>query len=169
MSRFKKKNKKETPELNTGSMSDIIFMFLFFFMVITTIREGDAQVRFIQPTATEYQKLDKKNSYTVYMGEPTRPDAATLNGRYAIQFNNKLADNLTDKGLDSLVKAFVQESRIDAQTKAKDDPQAGDKITYFLKIDASTPMGTVNILKNSLREHNALKIQYATNKQVIKR
>ena len=61
MARFKRSGKKETPELNTGSMSDIIFMFLFFFMVITTIREGEAKVKFTPPTATEYQKLAKRN------------------------------------------------------------------------------------------------------------
>jgi biopolymer transport protein ExbD len=163
MSRFKKNAKKETPEINTGSMSDIIFMFLFFFMVITTIREGEAKVKFKQPTATEYQKLDKKNSYTVYMGEPTDPTAATLNGLYSIQFNNKLAEDLTDKGLRDAVEEFVKESRTD-----KTDLEAG-KITYYLKIDGKTKMDAVNILKNSLREFNALKIQYATNKQVTKK
>ena len=61
MARFRKEGKKEVPEINTGSMSDIIFMFLFFFMVITTMRESDAQVKFTPPKASEYQKLEKKS------------------------------------------------------------------------------------------------------------
>ncbi|HOL75063.1 MAG TPA: biopolymer transporter ExbD, partial [Bacteroidales bacterium] len=40
MARFRKEKLNEVPALNTSSMSDIIFMFLFFFMVITTIREA---------------------------------------------------------------------------------------------------------------------------------
>ena len=49
MARFRKEEKKETPELNMGSMSDIIFMFLFFFMVITTMREATLKVKFQPP------------------------------------------------------------------------------------------------------------------------
>ena len=41
MGRFKKSGSKETPGINTGSMSDIVFMFLFFFMVITKIRSEE--------------------------------------------------------------------------------------------------------------------------------
>ena len=68
MARFKKNGKKELPEINNSSMSDIIFMFLFFFMVITTMRESDAAVKFTAPHATEYQKLEKKSSIaTIYM------------------------------------------------------------------------------------------------------
>jgi biopolymer transport protein ExbD len=45
MARFRKDEKKEVPEINTGSMSDIIFMFLFFFMVITNMRESNVKVK----------------------------------------------------------------------------------------------------------------------------
>ncbi|MCR5114105.1 MAG: biopolymer transporter ExbD [Bacteroidales bacterium] len=162
MSRFKKNGKKEVPELNTGSMSDIIFMFLFFFMVITTMRESEAKVKFTEPTATEYQKLDKKNSYTVYMGEPTVQGAALLDNAVSIQFNDKLAASTTDEGLKTAVDEFVQSSR-DASALKNEDP---DKITYYLKIDNNTRMTAVNQLKLALRKKNALKIQYATKKEV---
>ena len=59
MARFKKESNKELPEINTGSMSDIIFMFLFFFMVITNMRESNPKVRYTTPKATEIQKLEK--------------------------------------------------------------------------------------------------------------
>ena len=165
MARFKKSGKKETPEINTGSMSDIIFMFLFFFMVITTMRESEAKVKFIPPTATEYQKLDKKNSYTVYMGEPTVQGAALLDNSVSIQFNDKLATSTTDEGLKLAVDEFVQSSR-DASLLKDQDP---DKITYYLKIDNKTRMTAVNQLKLALRKKNALKIQNATNKDVKKK
>ena len=38
MSKFRKDEKKETPALSSGSMSDIVFMLLFFFMVTTQMR-----------------------------------------------------------------------------------------------------------------------------------
>lgn len=165
MSRFKKNDKREVPELNTGSMSDIIFMFLFFFMVITTMRESDAKVKFTPPTATEYQKLDKKNSYTVYMGEPTVEGAALLDNSVSIQFNDKLATSTTDEGLKLAVEEFVDESRTASILKDQDP----DRITFYLKIDGKSRMTAVNQLKLAMRKKNALKIQYATNKDVKKK
>ena len=79
MSRFKKNGKKETPELNMGSMSDIIFMFLFFFMVITTMREASLKVHFTPPQATEIQKLEKKSLVAnIYVGAPISKNENTL-------------------------------------------------------------------------------------------
>ena len=59
MARFTGKKAKETPALNMGSMSDIIFMLLFFFMVITTMRESTLYVKIIPPQGSEVTKLEK--------------------------------------------------------------------------------------------------------------
>ena len=56
MAKFKQKGSGETPELNMGSMSDIIFMLIFFFMVITTMRESSIMVKINVPQASEIQK-----------------------------------------------------------------------------------------------------------------
>ena len=61
MARFTGKKAKETPALNMGSMSDIIFMLLFFFMVITTMRESSLYVQIKPPQGTEVTKLEKKS------------------------------------------------------------------------------------------------------------
>lgn len=160
MSRFKNNGKKEVPEINTGSMSDIIFMFLFFFMVITTMRESDAKVKFSLPNATEYQKLDKKNFYCIYMGTPTENDAALFDNTVAIQLNGKTVKEATEDGLDRAIADFVKESK----QMAKDKEQNEDMITYFLRIDGNTHMTAVNTLKYSMRKNEALKVQYATTK-----
>lgn len=39
MSRFTKGGSREVPELNTMSLPDLIFAFLFFIMMVTSIRE----------------------------------------------------------------------------------------------------------------------------------
>jgi biopolymer transport protein ExbD len=64
MGRFKKEGKKDVPELNMGSMSDIIFMFLFFFMVITTMRESSLFV-VLSTKATEVQNGKRKHWFQV--------------------------------------------------------------------------------------------------------
>ena len=40
MSKFSNKGKAEMPELNTSSLPDLIFSILFFFMIVTSMREG---------------------------------------------------------------------------------------------------------------------------------
>lgn len=157
MARFKKEGKNELPELNTGSMSDIIFMFLFFFMVITTMRESDAQVRFTPPNATEYQKLEKKSSATIYMGAPKVQGAPTLDNSVSIQLNDKFA-RTSAKDLKDDIEVFVVSER----EKAAENAAA---LTYCLKIDSDVRMTSVNALKKALRQNNALKISYATNKE----
>ena len=92
MARFKKAGSRKVPGINTGSMSDIIFMFLFFFMVITTIREVTLLVRIKPPQASEVQKLEKKAlvSY-IYVGSPVREYQAKFGTDSKIQLDDKFA------------------------------------------------------------------------------
>jgi len=71
MGRFKKEGKKKLPEFASSSMADIVFMFLFFFMVITTMRESDVIVKQNLPSATAIQKLIKKDLVVnIHIGPP---------------------------------------------------------------------------------------------------
>ena len=56
MSKFRKKEKKGQPAVNTASLPDIVFMLLFFFMVTTVMRETTLKVENITPKATEVAK-----------------------------------------------------------------------------------------------------------------
>ena len=58
---IRKQGSKETPAVSTASLPDIIFMLLFFFMVSTSMREVEMQVKLELPSATEAQKLEKKS------------------------------------------------------------------------------------------------------------
>lgn len=153
MARFKKKGSRSVPGINTGSMSDIIFMFLFFFMVITTIREVTLQVKLTPPTATEIQKLEKKSlvSY-IYIGQPRK---AALGNESRIQLNNAFA-TVAD------IQAFVQAER------ASRDESDKNFITTALKVDMETKMGVVTDVKQELRKVGAFKINYSTRKAIKK-
>jgi len=150
MARFKKKGGKTVPGINTGSMSDIIFMFLFFFMVITTIREVTLQVKLTPPMATEIQKLEKKSlvSY-IYIGQPRK---AALGNESRIQLNNAFA-SVGD------IQAFVQFERASRNEADK------NFITTALKVDMDTRMGVVTDVKQELRKAGAFKINYSTRKK----
>ena len=60
MGKFNKTGKKEMPALNTSSLPDLIFTLLFFFMIVTTMREVTLKVEFKVPQATELEKLEKQ-------------------------------------------------------------------------------------------------------------
>ena len=72
MAKFRKDDAKEVPAISTGSMPDIIFMLIFFFMVTTSMRETSLKVKMKLPEATEVQKLEKKSLVSfIYIGPPT--------------------------------------------------------------------------------------------------
>lgn len=150
MARFRKNEKKETPGINTGSMSDIIFMFLFFFMVITTIREATLFVRVSAPAATEVQKLERKNlvSY-IYIGEPI--NKATYGSESRIQLNDQFATAQD-------IAEFIEKERA---ARNENDRQF---LTTSLKVDKKVKMGIVTDVKQELRKVGAFKINYSTKK-----
>ena len=55
MGKFNKTGKRGMPELNTSSLPDLIFTMLFFFMIVTTMREVTLKVQFKVPQATELE------------------------------------------------------------------------------------------------------------------
>ena len=64
MGKFNKTGKREMPALNTSSLPDLIFTLLFFFMIVTTMREVTLKVQFTLPEGTELEKLEKKSLVT---------------------------------------------------------------------------------------------------------
>lgn len=148
MSRFKKSNARTVPSINTGSMSDIIFMFLFFFMVITTMREATLFVRINAPSATEVQKLERKNlvSY-IYIGVPTNTSLYGTEPR--IQLNDQFA-TVED------ISEFIEQER------AARNEYDRKFLTTSLKVDKEVKMGIVTDIKQELRIAGAYKISYST-------
>ena len=73
MAKIRKNEKREMPALNTSSLPDIIFMLLFFFMTVTSMKEVTYKVQINNPQATELTKMEKKSLIRyVYVGTPTR-------------------------------------------------------------------------------------------------
>ena len=74
MGKFNKSGKREMPELNTSSLPDLIFTMLFFFMIVTTMREVTLKVQFKVPAATELEKIWKQKSLVsfIYIGKPMK-------------------------------------------------------------------------------------------------
>lgn len=152
MARFAGKKEKETPGLNMGSMSDIIFMLLFFFMVITTMRESTLYVKISVPTGTEVSKLEKKSlvSY-INVGTPMPDQQAKYGTDSRIQLNDMIAD-VSD------IAQFVEQEKSD---RAEADRPF---ITTAIKADKDTRMGLISDIKQELRQAQAFKIFYNARK-----
>ena len=60
------------PEMNTSSLPDLIFTILFFFMMVTSMREVTMMVKVQKPQASQIEKLARKSCTSfIYIGQPT--------------------------------------------------------------------------------------------------
>ncbi|MDP5091923.1 MAG: biopolymer transporter ExbD [Polaribacter sp.] len=150
MSKFRKK-KKGMPAVNTAALPDIVFMLLFFFMVTTTMRETDLRIENPRlPSATEIKKLEHKSLVcTIYVGKAK--DANKGSGYNKIQLNDKIAS--ADQ-----VPAFI----INARTKVSEAEIPF--MTTSIKADKESSVGTITDIRLKLRDVNALKVSYSTQK-----
>ena len=69
MSMFRRRRRQDVPALNTASLPDLIFTVLFFFMIVTHMRQVTLKVQYQVPAGTELTKLTKKSAVTyIYIG-----------------------------------------------------------------------------------------------------
>jgi biopolymer transport protein ExbD len=158
MARFKKDAKRELAAMGTGSMADIVFMFLFFFMVISNMRETDVRVKLTMPAASEIQKLEKKSLVaTIYIGIPKSENENTLPpGRVSVQLNDQTVKQ------ENLVKDVRDFIAVEKESRNEEDK---NRLTFSIKADRDIQMRYINMIKGELRVNNALKINYATTKK----
>lgn len=149
MGKFNKTGKREMPALNTSSLPDLIFTLLFFFMIVTTMREVTLKVEFKVPTGTELEKLEKKSLVTfIYVGKPNEEFRKKMGSESRIQLNDQFAEVAE-------IQDFITQERL--SMKEEDQPF----MTVSLKIDQDTKMGIVTDIKQALRQAYALKINYS--------
>jgi biopolymer transport protein ExbD len=60
MAGFKKKESREMPEMNTSSLPDLIFTILFFFMIVTTMREVTLKVKIPFPQVQSWRSSKRR-------------------------------------------------------------------------------------------------------------
>lgn len=143
------------PELNTSSLPDLVFAFLFFIMMVTTIREVTPKVSFSNlPTATELTKLEEKSLVTfIYVGKPNKEYRDMYGSNSAIQLNDQVTQNPT------AVYSYLKQS----QSKIKDERR--NLMQVSLKADKDTKMNIISQIKEELRRADALNLSYSARKR----
>lgn len=153
MSKFKKKRGKSNPAISTASLPDIVFMLLFFFMVVTVLRDSELKVKVVTPYATELTKLEEKSLVNyIYVGRPEVKYQKVYGTSPRMQLGDAFA-TVDD------IPLFLE------QHKVKVTESKRQRITSSLRIDGDVTMGIVQDVKTKLRKSGQLKINYSAKKR----
>ena len=139
---IRRKKHRSVPGLNMASMPDLIFTVLFFFMIVTHMRNETVKVKLQVPQGTEVTKASNKfSTINIYIGRNHYGDTQ-------IQVNDRMC-SLEQVG--ALVQNF----------KANLSEESQENLIINLRADRNTDMGIVNDLKKELRNVGALTIRYS--------
>lgn len=137
------------PTISTASLPDIIFMLLFFFMVVTVLRQSELQLKVVTPEATELTKLDDKQLVNyIYIGKPTPKYVDIYGTAPQIQLNDKISKI-------NEIPFFLLDHKKDIPEKKH------GLITTSLRVDGEITMGIVTDVKTELRKAGQLRVNYS--------
>lgn len=153
-SHFKKKRGDSKPSISTASLPDIVFMLLFFFMVVTVLRQGEMKLKVVTPQATQLTKLEEKSLVNyIYIGRPVEKYAKIYGTKPRIQLGDQIVDGPTN------IPLFLE------QHKVKVPESRHTLITTSLKVDGDVTMGIVQDVKVMLRKSSQLRLNYSAKKK----
>lgn len=144
---FKKKSAKTSQEIPTASMPDIIFILLCFFMVTTVLRETDLLVQIRIPQAEAIEKIDQKRLIQYLYVGPEILDGGQY-GPPAVQVDDAIVRELPD-----LRQLMFQRLRTEPRT------------IISMRVDSDIETGVLYDVQQELREAEALRVNYSTNRE----
>ena len=156
MSRFKRQRQRTVPALNVASLPDLIFTVLFFFMIVTHMRDVDPKVQYNVPEGTELTKVVNKSGLVyLFIGKPVDAQGRVIADETRIQMGNRYVT--VDE-----IGAEIEKER---NRMSEDDRQ---RLTVSIRADRDTEMGLINDVKQALRKAGALNINYSATKEMRK-
>lgn len=149
MSKFKKKRGDSKPEVSTASLPDIVFMLLFFFMVVTVLRDSEQMVNITTPEATELTKLQQKSLVNrILIGRPRAKYVDKYGKSPRIQLSDAFA-TVRD------IPLFLEKHKVKVPEPLR------PRIKSSLRVDGDVTMGIVQDVKEMLRKSGQLAINYS--------
>jgi biopolymer transport protein ExbD len=142
MSILKKKKKLSVPSLLTYTYANVVFLFLFFFLLMTNYPKNIIKSQFNNEKDTPLTHLERKTLITLISIQPS----ANSNGS-SIQINDSYAtvDDIYD---------FIMKERASLTNSDK------KKMIVSLRIDKNTNMELVNRVKQALLKAGITKVDY---------
>ena len=145
---FNRRHHHDLPELNTSSLPDLIFTVLFFFMIVTHMRQHAVGLDVAEPQGTNVSQLaHKRDVIPLYVGHLSGQSDAS-SAQYAVQLDDRL---VPIDGLEALL----------ADELSYYLPAERERLVVSMKIDGHVPMRIVNDVKTTLRRHGLLNVSYA--------
>lgn len=147
------RKRRKLPDLNTAALPDLIFTVLFFFMIVTHMRNVPVKVATKVPQGTELAKL-VKNSSTIYVfvGKAAPGVKVQTGDSIVVQVNDKI---MTIPDMTNYLEAECE----------KMTSEEREQLTVSVRIDRDVPMGVVTDLKMAFRKAGTLKVHYAASKR----
>ena len=135
------------PELNMASLPDLIFTVLFFFMIVTHMRQSNPLMPVNLPQGTALAQTQHKDALVyIYIGREAG------SGEYMVQVNNiPVPEPQLEQALTAIRERMPADSRKHAMA--------------VLRADRDTPMSLVKQLKTTLRKARITKITYVANEK----
>ena len=132
-----------------AAMPDLIFTVLFFFMIVTHMRDVDPKVQYNVPQGTELTKEANKSGLVyIFIGKPVDAQGRIVSNETRIQMGDRYV-TMAEIG-DEIAKARNSMSEEDRQ-----------RLTVSIRADRDTEMGIINDVKQELRKAGALNINYS--------
>ncbi|HLW39853.1 MAG TPA: biopolymer transporter ExbD [Brumimicrobium sp.] len=140
-----KRDREDAPEINAGSMADIAFLLLIFFLVTTTMDQDTAYLRKIpkkvETTQQQQSQVEEKNIYKI-----------TINSRQVIQARDSIIQPDAIGTLNSRIKHFYLVNRDRKTNRDIDYP-------YYA-------FGSVELYQNNL-DNQINRLEALENQEVI--
>ena len=166
------------PSLNLAAMPDLIFTVLFFFMIVTHMRNVTPLVRYETPQGTELSKpKGKQPSLYIYVGSQgdfaskkavSSSEKVVSSSKKAVSSSEK-ADKQSDSSIKIQVNnRFVEPEQLAAaieQEKMKLPIADRHALTASLKADRHTPMQVIMQIKQALRDVGISRVTYSATKK----
>lgn len=140
MGMFRPDKRRKVPGINTSSLPDLIFTILFFFMIVTNMRNSNPHTPLLYPEGKSLEKnVRSQLSHYIYMG--------MRNGKEYMQLDDKEI-HLND--LENCLMEIVRHTEEDLR------PQ----LSLSLGIDEHMPMGIVEKVRIAVKRCGILHINY---------
>jgi len=151
---FRRRRRYKVPMLNTSSLPDLIFTVLFFFMMVTSMRNAPLRVSYKMPQGQQLTRIDKQSPIIyIYVGTPS-----TDRQSHNADRKGRIDEAETVIQIDSKFLTMPEITDYVAAKRASLLPQDRQHMVASIRADRGVRMSLINDLRQALRQANVSRI-----------
>lgn len=178
MSMFTRRRGHRMPELNTSSLPDLIFTVLFFFMIVTNMRQDQLKVDYRMPQSRQLERLTNKQAMVyVHIGRAVAPPASgapaaaapsALPQPSSAGHPSRAASGGMVIQMGDRYVTVDEIGRLINDERSRMKPEDARNMRVVIKADRDTPMGLINDVKRALRQAYVRDIIYSADQKDLR-